>query len=149
ALKTAALAKSDDAGVTFAAWDAWKTIAYHVPKPVAASAEEPKKPGPVAGKKPARQVGDPTVTTLDEMANTVLAVAMAADGQGYYTLARDGTVRRLSWDGKQHARAAAGSGASVLAVSAEGVVVSNASDLKLLDAATLEQKTSGVVDNPK
>src|SRR5262249_3336380 len=120
ALKSAALGKTDDAGVTFGAWDAWKTIASYVPKPAKSTTTDQPKPGPVAQKKPPVQVGDATVTTLDEMANLTVAVAMAADGQGYYTLARDGTVRRLGWDGKQHARAAGGNGATILAVSAEG-----------------------------
>ena len=142
ALKIAAQDREER--VSKAAWEAWKTIAFHPAEPVSA---EP--PTPVVSKPsgPA-MLDDLKLTILSDRAEAIVpSVAIAPDGQSFYTLTPD-DVRRIGWDGAVQATDKR-IGMTLMAVSDEGVLVANSLDAKLLELGNLSEKRLGNLQEPR
>jgi hypothetical protein len=132
--------QDSDREVAKAAWDAWKTIAFHNPKPAAAAptASDPPK---VVDKPTTETLDDLKVTTLSRTAAEVLSLALAPDGKSYYTMERDGTMKRFEWDGAEKSSQMIGPGA-LYAVGADGVIVTAGGDARVHDLNTLSSVKS-------
>src|SRR5262249_17967631 len=110
-----------DREVVKASWEAWKTIAFHNPKPASAVAGGPATgdaPSAAAEKPTTEMIDDLKVTTLSKSAAEIQTVAVG-DDTTFFTLDRDGTLRRWTWDGGSQTSATVGRGA-VMAVNNDG-----------------------------
>jgi len=93
-------------------------------------------------------IDDLKVTTLSKSAADIQTVAAGGDDAAFFTLDRDGTLRRWSWDGGSQTSASVGRGAA-MAVNNDGVLVAGTGDVHLHDLNTLESKTTGTMDPVK
>src|SRR5207248_2062160 len=99
---------------------------------------------PPVDKPTTETIDDLKVTTLSKAAADVQTVAAGADDAAFFTLDRDGTLRRWPADGAEPTSASVGRGA-VMCVGADGVLVAGGGDIKLYDAKNLENKSTGTM----
>src|SRR5262249_29094192 len=119
---------------------------YHNPKPAAVPTTDTK---PAVFEKPTTEtVDDLKITTLSSTAADLLTVQAGNDDTAFFTLDREGSLKRWAWDGGSQTATPVGRGA-VMAVSGDGILVAGGGDIKLHDMNNLENKTSGTMDPVK
>ncbi len=138
-----AAAQDRDERVLKAVTETWKTIAFH-------PAEPAKSPSSAVAAKPSppKTIDGAKISGIDvNAAGTSPNMALTTDGNGFYVLTPD-EVRRYDWGGKIAATNRTPA-MKLLAVGAEGVLVANSLDAKLLDPVTLANKNSGPLNSPR